>query len=332
MKHFEITEVWAKDWLAKVLPSTRNLYVERVNRTLGQWEQDFSIVVVPYQVGSITMWHITGINKAEIGVWTMALRQRVAPSSYNGYIAAARSFLDWCYNRDVILDKNGDPLNTNLMSCIKSEKVPDKHDLPNWEQTIPRVLSAEDIANIMKRLSKTKKAARNRAIVALIVYSGLRTTEICELTVGGVLNVEHGTIYCKRKGGKWSTAVVADAFYPYLNAYLREIDSSLERDDYLFPSLEGGPMSRHTLYSILSPVQKELGLKSGGHALRAAFASEVTRIGGPGIARDALNHKHIQVTDRYIESSIDQRKAVVNKLTYVTNMDDDNDDIVDLLK
>lgn len=324
MKHFEITNVWSEDWLTGVAQSSRALYIERVNRSLGQWEELFGIKVTPYKVGSVTMWHITGIGKAEIGVWTMDLRKRLTAGSYNAYMTSARNFLDWCYNRDVILDKNGDPLNSNLSACIKDEKVPDKHDLPNWEQTIPRVLSAEDIANIMKRMGKTKRAARNRAIVALIVYSGLRTTEICELTVGGVLNVEHGTIYCKRKGGKWCTTVVAEAFYPYLHAYLREIDSSLERDDYLFPSLEGGPMSRHTLYSILSPVQKELGLASGGHALRAAFASEVTRIGGPGIARDALNHKHIQVTDRYIESSLDQRKAVVNKLTYVME-DQDRD-------
>ena len=322
MKHFEITKVWSEDWLADVLQSTREIYIERVNRALGQWEELFGIEVTPYKLGPVIMWHITGLGKAEIGVWTIELRKRLTAASYNAYMTSVRNFLDWCFHRDVILDKNGDPLITNLSECIKDEKAPDKHDLPNWEQTIPRVLSAEDIANIMKRLGKTRRAARNRAIVALIVYSGLRTTEICELTVGGVLNVEHGTIYCKRKGGKWSTAVVAEAFYPYLNAYLREIDSSLERDDYLFPSLEGGPMSRHTLYSILSPVQKELGLASGGHALRAAFASEVTRIGGPGIARDALNHKHIQVTDRYIESSLDQRKAVVNRLTYVM---EDND-------
>lgn len=330
MKHFEITEVWAKDWLTKILPSTRDLYVERVNRTLGQWEQDFNITIVPYQVSSITMWHVTGINKAEIGVWTMALRQRITPGSYNGYMSAVRSFLDWCYNRDVIIDKNGDPLNTNLMSCIKSEKVPDKSESPQWERKVPRVLTIEDVNEIMAEMGNTRKVERNRAIAALMIYSGLRTTEVCELTVGGVLGVEHGTIYCKRKGGKWCTVVVAEAFYPYLNAYLKVREGSMNRDDYLFASGDGGPMSRKTLYCILAPIQKKLGLASGGHALRAAFASEVARLGGPGIARDALNHKHIQITDRYIESSVEQRREIINHLAYAPYEDEIDDSLLDL--
>lgn len=116
-------------------------------------------------------------------------------------------------------------------------------------------------------------ALRNRAVVALFLYSGIRVSELCSLTIESVRKHGRGLIYCKRKGGAWKDVEVAEPFYPYLEAYLATRTDRFNMDAPLFATNRGGFMDRKLIYLTLAPVQKELGIATGSHALRHTYIS-----------------------------------------------------------
>lgn len=159
-------------------------------------------------------------------------------------------------------------------------------------------------------------ALRNRAIVALFLYSGIRVSELCSLTIGSVRKHGRGLIYCRRKGGQWKDVEVADPFYRYLEDYLDTRTDRFDMNAPLFKTNRGGFMERKLIYQTLAPVQRELGIATGSHALRHTYISEIDKIGGPTIARDLANHSSLKITNKYDHSTRDQRQAVLDRLNW----------------
>lgn len=316
MKHFPITNLFMEARKNDVNENTLNLYRDRIDRILDEWELDYNVSIVPFDAYGEHLYRIQGVNKTMLSVWRTRFNEKLAPSSINNYASAIRSFLRWCYEGDVLVDDDAKPINDDLSVVIKTVKVPTQENLPEWERPV-RTITPSNVEVMFAKLGEGTFAARNQAIAAVILFSGLRSSEVCDLTMKGVLDHRaENLIHCRRKGGNWCYVEAPNVFYTYLDRYLENRVPCVEDEDYLFTSYSGKHLSRIDVYRIVAPVQKSLNIKSGGHALRAAFASEVERIGGVAIARDTLNHKSITVTNRYLSTTHEDRLHTVESLSY----------------
>lgn len=66
---------------------------------------------------------------------------------------------------------------------------------------------------------------------------------------------------------------MAEPFYEYLNDYLDTREDRFHMEAPLFITNRGGFMDRRLIYLTLAPIQRELGIATGSHALRHTYIS-----------------------------------------------------------
>jgi len=122
--------------------------------------------------------------------WRMA-RQRhdgAAPATINRGLASLRGYCRWALARHLLLE--------NPMTDVK--------DVPT-EPLAPRSLPAEAIDALLRAARAEQDPilrARNEALLALLIYTGLRVQEACDLQLRD-LDLESGTITVRSgKAGK----------------------------------------------------------------------------------------------------------------------------------
>lgn len=157
---------------------------------------------------------------------------------------------------------------------------------------------------------------RNRAIIAMLLGSGLRAIELCSLTVGSYRHMDDDNrILCRRKGGEKRWVQISAFAKENVDAYLdsRSIGSESEP---LFITKYNTPMSPNNLWDVLNTMLKSVGLPSGTHNFRRTFLTGAEQLGGAAVARDLANHKSIVVTNRYLRPASESKKEVVNSLPW----------------
>lgn len=156
---------------------------------------------------------------------------------------------------------------------------------------------------------------RDRAIIATMLSTGLRVSELLALRVGDVI-AEPEFIHVPRKGthGQKVPVAIAPVAFPYIMRYIEEREKKITThiDDALWVMPSGKPMDRHEVAHSLAALQKKLGIPTGTHTLRHTMITEVTKQSNPIVARDAAGQKSISVTNRYLHSTQDEiREAVI---------------------
>jgi integrase/recombinase XerD len=153
---------------------------------------------------------------------------------------------------------------------------------------------------------KVKKAVdecrnvRDKAIVMLLVGTGLRRVEICARNWGDV-DLSSGIVRVARgKGGKARSVVAGIKTRRALLAYRREIQHG--EDLPLFQTKQGKRLSPNGLRSVLLRIGKRVGLHISPHALRRTFATLSLRAGMNILQHQAMmSHSSLEMTRNYIQ-------------------------------
>ena len=259
---------------------------------------------------------IDGITPIVLGTWYAEMAEAGRKmATLNNYVCMINPFIRWAQDYSILCyaDERGNI--KDLSRILKTSKIPDEDSIPEWEKKPEKYLN-HDQARALIMSASGRNLVRDRAIIALILYSGLRVSELCSLTIGSVYGRERGEIYVKRKGGKWCSVLVNDEVYTYLDAYLSTRDDAQNYDHPLFVTTHGQPCNRNQIYKALSFKQQSLGLATGPHALRHTFVSEAEKMGSASIARDLANQKSLRVTNRYDHTTPQQRREAVDKLSW----------------
>ena len=302
MPKYAIVDFFVESQKRRVLPNTQNAMLEKLNRVLSVFESEYGVVVEKER--------IVGLTGAVIQTWCNKTSVDHAPRTMNLYISFMNRFFGWAYSMGYMTE--------NYQGLLKMQKVPDKDSYPE-EKRIEKYYDHNQVRSLFELIEEEKRPnwLRDRAIAALILYSGLRQEEIEKLKIKQLYSHGRGKIYCQRKGGAWKMVTVGEAAYRYIEPYL---DTRVPYDEEE-PLFIGRPDSKTPLcgdrmYNSLKYYQDKLGLPSGTHVLRHVFVSEVEKTGGVAVARDCANHKHLRVTDLYDHTSEAQRKRAVDKIDY----------------
>lgn len=157
-------------------------------------------------------------------------------------------------------------------------------------------LSADDV----QKLLKACQSSRDKALVLLMVDTGLRRAEVCALNWGNV-DIQSGLVQVVRgKGGKARSVVVGAATRRALLAYRRELEP--DPDKPVFQTQSGGRLAHNGLRSILLRVGERAGVKVNPHSLRRTFATMSLKAGmNPLHLQGLLGHASMEMTKRYVQ-------------------------------
>lgn len=281
--------------------------IDVVNKFLADLQNRYGVIVEKAKIRNID-----GVKVQQL--WNEMCSSGKKIKTMNAYVGYINHFLIWAYKMGYVGE--------DLSGIVKYQKVPDPESIPEDER-VDRTYKEGDVARLIKYIEEKKNPTwlRDRAIVALFIYSGMRQEELTSLTIKQFRMHGKGKIYARRKGGSYKDIFVSEDCYPYIEAYL-ESRGHYSEDDPLFLSERKNHQDQPTMmdsneiYRIISTYQKELQLPTGTHVLRHVFVSAVEKIGGAAVARDCANHKHLNITEMYDHSTEEQRKVAVNSLDY----------------
>ncbi|AWS00041.1 site-specific tyrosine recombinase/integron integrase [Metallosphaera hakonensis] len=190
--------------------------------------------------------------------------RRSRTSTIRSYVIAVRRFLKW--------------LGVNVKPPIPRARGPER-----------RALREEDVTLL---LSKCRKL-RDKALISLLVDTGLRSSELLSIRVSDV-NLEKMTIIVKEtKNGEerivFFTSRSANLLKQYLKKYKRDYESKLFDISY------------QALYKLVKRLGNKIGIPwLRPHILRHTFATNAIRKGVPLPAVQRLmGHKDIKTTQIY---------------------------------
>jgi len=163
------------------------------------------------------------------------------------------------------------------------------------EKRLP-VLSGEDV----KQLVAACRAPRDKALILLMVDTGLRRAEVCALNWDDV-DIASGLVRVVRgKGGKARSVVVGVTTRRALLAYRRQLNP--DADQPLFQTKQGGRLTGNGLRSLLLRLGERAGIEVSPHALRRTFATMSLRAGMNLLhLQGLLGHSTIEMTRRYVQ-------------------------------
>ncbi|MFP6137313.1 tyrosine recombinase XerH [Helicobacter pylori] len=147
---------------------------------------------------------------------------------------------------------------------------------------LPTHLNNEELEKFLEGIDKiemsAKVRARNRLLIKIIVFTGMRSNEALQLKIKD-FTLENGcyTILIKGKGDKYR-AVMLKAFHieSLLKEWLIERELYPVKNDLLFCNQKGSTLTQAYLYKQVERIINFAGLrreKNGAHMLRHSFAT-----------------------------------------------------------
>ena len=197
----------------------------------------------------------------------------------------------------------------------------DKRDLVEKDisqKLEPISLQQKERTYLLPEEVETLLAAIDHAIIKVaattLAYTGLRVSELCNLTLDDVnfdtecIQVRHG------KGNKDRTVPMNGKLKAILVNYLKTIRPSTPSKKF-FATKRTGALSDQSINRYLKMTTKKLGWTKHvtAHILRHSFASTLVRNNAslPAV-QNLLGHSDLRVTSRYIHQDLGQLQAAVN--------------------
>jgi site-specific recombinase XerD len=174
-------------------------------------------------------------------------------------------------------------------------------------RTLPTILSPVEADQLMAAL----RTHRDRAMVAAMLFGGLRRCEVLGLRLADIRVADRRVVIVEGKGGHHRVVPIANRFFDALGDYLHDERPSTSNTDRVFVVLKGlrrgEPLSSEGLDEILDGARRRAGLpRATCHQLRHTC---LTRLREAGMALEAVQaqagHLSIESTRVYLHLTND---------------------------
>jgi integrase/recombinase XerD len=188
-----------------------------------------------------------------------------------------------------------------------------------------RVLNEQQVRKLLSSTKMTRHSDRNRLVLVLSYYVGMRSCEICSLKVSDVLdsdgNIKESVILksYQTKGKKCNTVyfseLVRNEISKYLSKYKKLTDNTSR---YLIESQKGGKFSSSTLQHLFKHLYELVGFDDcSSHSGRRTFITQLSERGiSVRVIQELSRHENMTTTQRYIDVSVDKLKKSVETISY----------------
>ena len=257
------------------------------------------------------------VGQLDLADYRESLRQRgLQATSINLYLAALDAWLEWA----VATNQRAD----NPAARIKRIKI-------TTNQRAPIALSRLDVSKLLDEATHTRHAARNGALVTLLVQTGLRVSEVCQLQWGDVVVGERSgqVIVGAGKGNKDRIVPLAVDSRKALWGYAQTLDPALSElssnrssrfaglmatcfttwmseraTQPVFLSQKQRAIAPQTVWELITTLARRAGTTASPHTLRHTFGTELVRRGAAlTVVANLLGHNSITTIQRYMQPS-----------------------------
>ena len=211
-------------------------------------------------------------------------KNRYSKTSINRKITSIRTFLSWAVDNNYF--------NQNQIKIVNNLKV---------EKKLPNVLTASYINRLLDSLPESsEKDIRDKAILELMYSSGLRVSEVSNLTSNSIN--KNNSIRVLGKGSKERVLPMTKRAYVSTKKYIETSRPKFENDkskNYLFLGVRGGQLSDREIRRIVK-------FRTGTfpHSIRHTFATHLLEGGADlRIVQELLGHNDPSTTQIYTHVS-----------------------------
>jgi integrase/recombinase XerD len=192
-------------------------------------------------------------------------------------------------------------------------------------RTLPTILSPAEADQLLTAL----RTHRDRAMVAAMLFGGLRRCEVLGLRFADIRVADRRVVIVEGKGGHHRVVPIANRFFDALGDYLHDERPSMASTERVFVVLKGSrrgePLSSEGLDEILDGARRRAGLRRATcHQLRHTC---LTRLREAGMALEAVQaqagHLSIESTRVYLHLTNDWLATEYRRATALIDADTD---------
>jgi len=282
-----LTHRWCARLAASGMPGT-DLAVEYI---YGKYIKNLSVSTIK-QSGCIILYFLSFLERQGTTIYTLTRQDVSAYVQYEkdrdlttqsvvNHLRAIYAFINFLIDQGV------------LPYTIMQPKI--KIKLP---QALPRAIPAEDVQRLLEAIT----TVRDRALILLLLRTGMRIGELLGVKVSDInLSERKILIYVGEKNFQGRAVYYNEDAAQALQQWLQERDTA---SDYLFPGRSGrGTISYVAAYTAMRRCLERASLSEKGyslHNLRHTFATDMLNAGMRlEVLQQILGHQEIEMTMRY---------------------------------
>lgn len=191
---------------------------------------------------------------------------------------------------------------------------------PKLGRKLPDTLSFEEIEQMLATIDMSKaEGPRNRAMLEVLYSSGLRVSELINLTLSN-LYFDIGFLRVIGKGDKERLVPIGREAMKQTKIYIGEVRCHLTikpgNENYVFLNRRGARLTRVMIFTIIKRLAEEMGLKKkvSPHTFRHSFATHLIEGGADlRVVQEMLGHESITTTEIYTHLDRDYLRQVITE-------------------
>ncbi|MTJ10549.1 tyrosine-type recombinase/integrase [Anabaena sp. UHCC 0204] len=205
-----------------------------------------------------------------------------SPNTVKTYASIVKSLISFCHELGIMKYNVAKPVRTSKPKDCLTE----------------RIMSEQEITLLIHGENNT----RNKLILKMLYYCGLRATELAGLTWGDLSDrTGNGQATIYGKGSKTRVVIIPTQLW----RELEQLRGDAGKADPVFRSRQGnGFMTRATVWNVVKVAAKRIGLDNPSpHWLRHGHASHSLDRGAPiHLVSQSLGHASVATTSRYLHA------------------------------
>jgi integrase/recombinase XerC len=245
--------------------------------------------------------HVEAVTKAEIRDFLARLMvDNASRRTISRKLSTIRSFFKFLYRREYI-----------------SELPSDGITAPKLNKQLPKFLTIEEIENLLNIPdTATLKGIRDKAIIEMLYSTGMRISELVELTHKQI-QWREGYVRVIGKGKKERLVMLGAPALDALNAYVKHPEyKGRGQNAPVFKNRFGDKLGPVSIQRMINKSSKAAGIsrKVTPHVLRHSFATHMLDAGADlRSVQKMLGHVSLSTTQIYTHTTPERLKRVYDK-------------------
>lgn len=262
--------------------------------------------------GIITPQEFRSVTRAHVIAWRDDLHTRaLAAATIRRHLASLSSLFDYLCEKNAVTH--------NPVDGVKRPPV------ESYKGKTPALGDAQARQLLDVPAGESLKDKRDRALLATLLYHGLRREELCKLSVRDAKHHRRGVLHLKisGKGGKTRFVPLHPAAGRLLSDYLDAAGHSDDDAGALFRPLHHSrgdserSMTPDGVYKLVREYSTTLGFAVGAHSLRSTAATNALEHGADlAEVQQMLGHANIATTRLYDQRDSRPEHSPVFKVRY----------------
>jgi site-specific recombinase XerD len=238
---------------------------------------------------------VEAITAALVNRFLVSLPPELTDLTRKGYAQSVKAFLNWCAREDLI-----------------SEKIPRRISMPRVTAKVIQTYTPDQVRRMLAACEREVYPAmrvRDRALVSVLLDTGLRAGELCGLTLGNVHFGPDSYVQVMGKGRRERQVGLGERSRAELHRYIYRHRSAPESQQRVWVNQKGGPLQVGGLDQLLyrlkdwAGAEQFEGIRVSSHTFRHTFAVAYLVGGGDVyVLSRLLGHSQITTTEVYLRA------------------------------